>query len=100
MSAGEHLSDEVLGSWKERFGLDIYEAVGMSECSYYLSQNRLRPIRAGSAGFPQPGHDIRLLDAETLEEVAPGEEGMICIPESDPGLFLRYWNLDQETARL
>jgi acyl-coenzyme A synthetase/AMP-(fatty) acid ligase len=100
MSAGEHLSDEVFGLWKERFGLDIFEAVGMSEFSYYLSQSRFRPIRPGSAGFPQPGHDIRLLDPETLAEAAPGEEGMICIPESDPGLFLRYWNLPEETAKL
>ncbi len=100
MSAGEHLSDEVFGLWKERFGADIYEAVGMSEFSYYLSQSRFRPIRPGSAGFPQPGHDIRLLDPETLAEVPAGEEGMICIPESDPGLFLRYWNLPEETAKL
>ena len=50
----------------------------MSECSYYLSENKFRPIRPGSAGFPQPGHDVRLLDPETLREVAPGEEGMIC----------------------
>ena len=100
MSAGEHLSDEVFGLWKERFGLDIFEAVGMSEFSYYLSQSKFRPIRAGSAGFPQPGHDIRLLDPETLAEAAPGEEGMICVPESDPGLFLRYWNLPEETAKL
>ncbi|MGZ5032159.1 MAG: acyl-CoA synthetase [Usitatibacter sp.] len=100
MSAGEHLSDEVFGLWKERFGLDIYEAVGMSEFSYYLSQSKLRPIRPGSAGFPQPGHAIRLLDPETLREVPMGAEGMICIPEDDPGLFLRYWNLDEETAKL
>jgi acyl-coenzyme A synthetase/AMP-(fatty) acid ligase len=100
MSAGEHLSDEVFGLWKERFGLDIFEAVGMSEFSYYLSQSKFRPIRPGSAGFPQPGHDIRLLNPETLEEVLPGEEGMICVPESDPGLFLRYWNLPEETAKL
>ena len=99
MSAGEHLSDEVLQQWRERFGVDIYEAVGMSEFSYYLSQSISRPIRAGSAGFPQPGHDIQLLDPETLQAVAIGEEGMICVPDSDPGLFLRYWNLDEETAK-
>jgi acyl-coenzyme A synthetase/AMP-(fatty) acid ligase len=100
MSAGEHLSDEVFALWKERFGLDIYEAVGMSEFSYYLSQGRLRTIRPGSAGFPQPGHDVRLLDPDTLAEVARGEEGMICVPEGDPGLFIRYWNLPEETSRL
>jgi acyl-coenzyme A synthetase/AMP-(fatty) acid ligase len=99
MSAGEHLSDEVLNQWRERFGLDIYEAVGMSEFSYYLSQSKFRPIRPGSAGFPQPGHNIKLLNPETLEEVATSEEGMISVPLDDPGVFLRYWNLDEETAK-
>lgn len=99
MSAGEHLSDEVLAQWRERFGLDIYEAVGMSEFSYYLSQSIYRPIRAGSAGFPQPGHDLVLLNPETREPVVAGEEGMICVPESDPGLFLSYWNLPEETVK-
>ena len=100
MSAGEHLSDEVFAAWKQRFGLDIYEAVGMSEFSYYLSQSKRRPIRPGSAGFPQPGHGVKLLDPESLREVRAGEEGMICIPADDPGLFVEYWNLPEETARL
>lgn len=100
MSAGEHLSDEVFESWRERFGLDIFEAVGMSEFSYYLSHSKHRAIRPGSAGFAQPGHAIRLLDPETLQEVARGDEGMICVPDEDPGLFLRYWNLPEETAKL
>ncbi len=100
MSAGEHLSDEVLSQWRARFGVDIYEAVGMSEFSYYLSQTKSRPIRAGSAGFPQPGHQIKLLNPETLQQVTEGEEGMICVPDNDPGLFLEYWNLPEETAKL
>ncbi len=99
MSAGEHLSDEVLSQWHARFGLDIYEAVGMSEFSYYLSQSQYRPIRPGSAGFPQPGHNIKLLNPDTLEEVEMGEEGMISVPMDDPGLFLSYWNLGEETAK-
>jgi len=100
MSAGEHLSDEVLSQWRERFGVDIYEAVGMSEFSYYLCQTTSRPIRPGSAGFPQPGHKIQLLDPETLQPVAAGEEGMICVPQNDPGLFLKYWNMPEETDKL
>lgn len=100
MSAGEHLSDEVLTQWRQRFGMDIYEAVGMSEFSYYLCQTKSRPIRPGSAGFAQPGHAIQLLDPDTLRAVPPGEEGMICVPQDDPGLFLQYWNLPEETAKL
>jgi acetyl-CoA synthetase len=71
----------------------------MSEFSYYLSQSKFRPIRPGSAGSPQPGHEIQLLNPETLEKVSPHEAGMICVPENDPGLFLGYWNLPEETAR-
>jgi acyl-coenzyme A synthetase/AMP-(fatty) acid ligase len=99
MSAGEHLSDEIFNSWYERFNLNIYEAVGMSEFSYYISQSVKYPIKPGSAGFPQPGHDVKLLNPETLEEVKADEEGMICIPENDPGLFIKYWNMDQETSK-
>jgi len=99
MSAGEHLSDEVLVQWRERFNIDIYEAVGMSEFSYYLCETKSRPIRPGSAGFPQPGHDIQLLDPETLQPVPLGEEGVISVPDNDPGLFLNYWNQPEETAK-
>jgi acyl-coenzyme A synthetase/AMP-(fatty) acid ligase len=99
MSAGEHLSDEVLAQWHERFGIDIYEAVGMSEFSYYLCETKSRPIRPGSAGFAQPGHEIALLDPETLQPVAQGEEGVISVPDTDPGLFIHYWNQPEETAK-
>jgi len=98
MSAGEPLSAEVLASWRDRFGLEIYEALGMTECSYYLCETRSRPIRPGSAGFVQPGHDVRLFDPETLREVPVDQEGMLCIPRDDPGLMLRYWNQPEETA--
>jgi acetyl-CoA synthetase len=96
MSAGEHLSDEMLHAWRERFEIDVYEAIGMSELSYYISQNKFNDIRPGSAGFPQPGHDVHLLD-DDLNEVDTGEEGMICIPDADPGLFLEYWQLEEQT---
>ena len=99
MSAGEHLSDEMLGLWRERFKQDIYEAIGMSECSYYISHSVNNPIRPGSAGFVQPGHIVKLLDPNTLEEVGTEEEGMICIGVDDPGLFLEYWQLDDETSK-
>jgi acetyl-CoA synthetase len=96
MCAGEHLSDEMLSAWKQRFKLNIYEAIGMSECSYYLSQHIDRTIRAGSAGFPQPGHHIALLDKNMLP-VEDEQEGMLCIGLDDPGLFIEYWKLPEIT---
>ncbi len=96
MCAGEHLSDELYAQWKARFGLTIYEAIGMSECSYYLSQHPSRPVKPGSAGFPQAGHSVFLLN-EHLMPVADNEEGMLCIGLDDPGLFLGYWQLEATT---
>lgn len=98
MSAGEHLSDEMLAAWRDRFEQDVFEAIGMSEFSYYISQRIDRPIRPGAAGFPQPGHNIQLLAGDGSPAVE-GEEGMIAIPESDPGLFLNYWQLPEETEK-
>ena len=98
MSAGEQLSGELLAAWRERFGLDIYEGLGMTECSYYLCETKGRPIRPGSAGFAQPGHDVKLLDPHTWQRCRAAEEGMICIPRTDPALLLRYWNQPEETA--
>ncbi|MCO7226767.1 acyl-CoA synthetase [Pleionea sp. CnH1-48] len=98
MSAGEHLSDEMLLAWRERFNQDVYEAIGMSELSYYISQHKEKDIRPGAAGFPQPGHNVTLL-GEDNQPVTAKEEGMICIPLDDPGLFLEYWRLPEETAK-
>ncbi len=103
MSAGEHLSGEILDAWQMRFRQCVYEALGMSECSYYLSQhpnlsnNPSIPVKAGSAGKPQPGHNIALLDGKG-NPVKDNEEGMMSIPLDDPGLFLEYWQLPEETA--
>lgn len=99
MCAGEHLSDEVLRGWRARFGQEIYEAIGMSECSYYLSQRKGLPVRPGSVGMPQPGHLVGLLD-DDLNQVPNDVVGQLAIREDDPGLFLRYWNRPEETARL
>ncbi|GIW45867.1 MAG: AMP-dependent synthetase [Candidatus Binatia bacterium] len=99
MSAGEQLSADLLRRWQERFGLPIYEGLGMTECSYYICQTARRPIRPGSAGFIQPGHNVRILDPETMQECGVNEEGMLCIPRSDPALMLRYWNRPEETER-
>lgn len=97
MCAGEHLTDEVYEGWLGRFGFPIYEGLGMSECSYYISQGKKDPIIKNSAGKIQPGHLARLLD-ENLQPVPVGHEGMICIHRNDPGLFLEYWRAPEQTA--
>ncbi len=98
MSAGESLSPTVMAAWRDRFELEIHEALGMTEISYYVSNGGDTPVRAGSAGRPQPGHQIRLLNPQTLQPAGPREEGVIAIPATDPGLFLGYWNAAENPA--
>ncbi len=98
MSAGEHLSDEMQEAWEQRFKKPIYEAIGMSEVSYYISQHKDAEVKPGAAGFVQPGHYVELLD-DALKPVSAMDEGMISIREDDPGLFIEYWQQPEETAK-
>ena len=96
MCAGEHLSEPVLKSWQERFGVWIFEGLGMSEISYYISQSKFDEIRPGMAGKVQPGHIVSIMDGD-MKEAEDGDEGVICIHKDDPGLFLEYWKLPEQT---
>ncbi len=70
----------LLEGWRERTGLDLFEALGMSEISTYISSSPSVPVRPGSPGKPQKGRSVRILD-----------DGQIGVHASDPGLLLRYW---------
>lgn len=89
LSAGEKLPDITREAWNKATGRQIVEALGMSECSTYISASPARPAPAGSAGYPQDGRQIAILD-EGGAPVARGTEGMLAIHRSDPGLMLGY----------
>ncbi len=99
LSAGEHLSEELFLSWKNKLGIELYDGLGMSEFSYYLSNMPGMPIKPGSPGKPQPGHRSTLID-EDGKEVGVGETGVLATPKDDPGIMLGYWQKPQETERM
>ena len=80
LTAGEALALPILDGWREKTGLELYEALGMSEISTYISSSPMVPIRRGSPGKAQAGRSIRIL-----------EDGQIGVHRTDPGLLLRYW---------
>ena len=100
LSAGEHLSAELLSVWKERFGISPYEGLGMSEFSYYISNMKGMEIKPGSPGKPQPGRECFLADPETWRRVPEGEAGVLCSSPGDPGIMLGYWNRPEETRAM
>lgn len=99
LSAGEALQDDLRGDWTARTGRPIHEALGMTECSTFISASPAHPHRAGTCGRPQPGRCVALLPPEDGDApVALGESGIIAIRRDDPGLMLGYWRAPEETA--
>ncbi|MCA2010726.1 acyl--CoA ligase [Cereibacter sphaeroides] len=97
LSAGEKLPDQTRQHWNEATGTPIFEALGMSEVSTYISGSPARPAEDGASGYPQPGRRVAVL-GEDGEPVARGEAGIMAIGSEDPGLFLGYWGQEAETA--
>lgn len=95
LTAGERLEPGLRDAWRARSGTDLHEAMGMSECSTFLSGSPARPAPVGTAGFPQPGRRIAILDDEGREGDGPGQ---LAVHRSDPGLFLGYLDQPDETA--
>lgn len=99
LAAGEALPAALLAEWRARTGLEIYESLGMSECSTYVSNHPGMAVRPGSPGKPQPGRAIALLPVEGGEAPLPaGETGLVAIHRDDPGLMLGYWRRPDEAA--
>jgi acyl-coenzyme A synthetase/AMP-(fatty) acid ligase len=100
VTAGEALPATLYAEWHRRTGRELYEALGMSEISTYVSSGPTTPVRPGSPGRPQPGRRIAILPQEGGETPMPaGEEGLLAVHRSDPGLMLGYWRRpEEETA--
>jgi len=97
ISAGEPLNSEVIKKWKNLFGLDIYDGIGMTEVMVYLSNINGMKVKPGSCGRPQPGKICAIVDHDG-EEQPVGEPGILAIKKTDPGLFKEYWNKQDKTA--
>lgn len=97
LSAGEKLPDAVRAEWEAATGTPICEALGMSECSTFISAAPDRPAPAGASGYPQPGRRVAVL-ADNGTPVPRGTPGILAVHRSDPGLFLGYLDQPGETA--
>ncbi|WP_095589696.1 class I adenylate-forming enzyme family protein [Actibacterium ureilyticum] len=96
LSAGEKLPDAVRQGWNDASGTMVFEALGMSECSTFISGSPDRPAPPHASGYPQPGRRIAVLGPD-FAPVPRGEPGQLAIHASDPGLMLGYWQAEAET---
>ena len=100
LTAGEALPPAVLEAWRVSTGTELYEALGMSEISTYISTGPGMAVKPGSPGKPQPVRKVAILAAEedTPRELPPGEVGLLAVHRSDSGLMLGYWRRPEEEA--
>lgn len=97
--AGEALTPALREDWVSRTGVELHEALGMSEISTFVSSGPAVPARAGSPGRAQPGRRIAVLPVNGGESpCAAGESGLLAVHRSDPGLMLGYWQRPEEDA--
>lgn len=97
LSAGEALSPMIAEAWHTATGTDVHQALGMSECSTFISGSPDRPAPAGTIGYPQPGRKIAVLSADG-KVLPPETAGTLAIHRSDPGLMLGYLHAPDLTA--
>jgi acyl-coenzyme A synthetase/AMP-(fatty) acid ligase len=101
LCAGEALPPAVAAEWRARAGSELYEALGMTEVSTYVSSGPGVPVRPGSPGRAQPGRRIAVLPDDPAAGDVPvprGEPGLLAVHRSDPGLMLGYWRRTEEEA--
>ncbi|MEX2373937.1 MAG: fatty acid--CoA ligase family protein, partial [Dehalococcoidia bacterium] len=116
LCSGEALTPALLAEWQARAGSTLYEALGMTEVSTFISSPPGSVVRPGSAGRPQPGRRVAILRERALDaprgdgggepgqtdgvEAPRGEVGLLAVHRSDPGLMLGYWRRPEEEAQV
>ena len=99
LCAGEALSPAIAEEWRSRVGTEMYESLGMTEVSTFISSGPGVPVRPGSPGKPQPGRRVVALPEDGGEQpLPPNEVGLLAVHRSDPGLMLGYWRRPEEEA--
>jgi acetyl-CoA synthetase len=99
LMAGESPPPGLFEEWEARTGCPLFEALGMSEISTYVSSGPGVPRRTGAVGKGQPGRRVAVLPIEGGDQPLPaGEEGLLAVHRSDPGLMLGYWQRPEEEA--
>ena len=96
VSAGEALPEPLFRRFKQRFGVEILDAIGSTECLHMFIANYPGRVRPGSSGQLVPGYEARIVD-EKDQPVAVGEMGSLLIKGDSTCAY--YWNQHEKTKQ-
>jgi benzoate-CoA ligase family protein len=94
VSAGEALPATIFHRFKERFKVEILDAIGSTEALHMFIANRPGAVRPGSSGQIMPGYEARIVD-ENGNDVPDGEIGSLLI--KGDSVCACYWNQHEKT---
>jgi benzoate-CoA ligase len=94
VSAGEALPATIYHRFKERFKVEILDAIGSTEALHMFIANRPGAVRPGSSGQIMPGYEARIVD-ENGRDVPDGEIGSLLI--KGDSVCACYWNQHEKT---
>ena len=94
ISAGEALPASVFHRFKERFGVEILDAIGSTEALHMMISNAPGAVRPGSSGKIIPGFEAKIVD-DNDQPVAPGEIGNLLVKADST--CAGYWNEHEKT---
>jgi long-chain acyl-CoA synthetase len=93
-SAAASMATETVRTWKERTGLNIHEAYGMTESASIVTYNHYYRHVVGSVGTPANLVEVQIRDFEG-NPLEAGKHGEICI--CGPNITRGYLNHPAET---
>ncbi len=96
VSAGESLPEPLFRRFKQRFNVEILDAIGSTEVLHMFIANRPGAVRAGSSGQIVPGYEARIVDDDD-RPVPAGEMGNLLIKGDSTCAY--YWNQHEKTKR-
>ena len=94
VSAGEALPASVFHRFKERFGVEILDAIGSTEALHMMISNVPGNVRPGSSGKVLPGFEAKIVD-DNDQPVAHGEVGNLMVKADSACAY--YWNQHEKT---
>jgi benzoate-CoA ligase len=94
VSAGEALPAAIFHQFKQRFGVEILDAIGSTEALHMVISNFSGEVRPGSSGKVIPGYDAKIVD-DNDQPVAQGQIGSLLV--SADSSFAYYWNEHEKT---
>jgi acetyl-CoA synthetase len=99
-TGGEALDSDLVDWATEVFDAPVHEHYGQTEADVVVGDcTALSPRKEGAMGQTLPGHEIAIVDPDTVEPVETGEVGEIAVRyEDDPVCFTEYLNKPDQTA--